>query len=370
MRPKTILPSTRAATRSSPTQIWALWPKSPICVRSILDKYPRSGHCPIIILTHAEIKISSFNKKRRNFQKANWNKLTTRSPLNSRIQQERSPKHCFQQDAIHCHKSCYPTRGQYIPCWDADWENAITDPNNASERDKAEKWDSNGSPRWKKMERVHQQYWLHPLKPEDVVNYQPTHCKSKPCPVTANLITSVLVGKWKDLSTDAKEHDRHVNAEIKEALVNQLASSDLSGPISTINQLFDAIMCLNRWKSARFGTDQVHSEFFKHLGLKAMERLRLFVSNCIDKVTIPKVWRQANVIAILKPEEPVDQTIGQFPSSPSHKLMERVVLVRINDIVEICSSLVLCYMKRVNYLASYHQWIQGPITSWCIYWAA
>ena len=97
----------------------------------------------------------------------------------------------------------------------------------------------------------------------------------------------------------------------------------------------DAIMTLKNGKAP--GVDMVHSEFLHHMGLQAIEWLRLFLSNCLDTLTIPTVWRQAKVVAILKPKKHVDDPKSYRPISllcMLFKLMERIILSRINDIVE------------------------------------
>ena len=49
------------------------------CKRSVLDKFPRSGNCSIIVSTEVGMKVNSLGKKRWNFCKADWNKFTTHS---------------------------------------------------------------------------------------------------------------------------------------------------------------------------------------------------------------------------------------------------------------------------------------------------
>ena len=46
------------------------------CKRSVLGKFPRSRHCPIIVSTEVGMKINSLGKKRWDFRKADWNKFT------------------------------------------------------------------------------------------------------------------------------------------------------------------------------------------------------------------------------------------------------------------------------------------------------
>ncbi len=160
--------------------------------------------------------------------------------------------------------------------------------------------------------------------------------KPRPCPVTANSIASVLVnnGRWNDRSAEAKAHSYHVNAEIKTHLASQPASSPLSKRISR-EELMDAIIFLPNGKAP--GVDQAPPELLKHMGLQPIEWLRDFLSDCLEKTTIPAIWRQAKVSAILKPCKPSEKPESYRPISllcMSYKLMERIILSRINHIVE------------------------------------
>ena len=161
--------------------------------------------------------------------------------------------------------------------------------------------------------------------------------KPKPCPVTANSIASVLLnnGKWNNHSKEAKSHNRKDNKDIKEALLTQPSSSGLSDAIK-LEQLMDAIFTLKNGKAT--GIHLVHSEFLSQMGLQASKWLQLFLSNCIDKLTIPKIWREAKVVAILKPKKSPDDAKSYRLISllcMPFKLTERVFLTRINDIVEL-----------------------------------
>ena len=54
-------------------------------------------------------------------------------------------------------------------------------------------------------------------------------------------------------------------------------------------------------------------------------------------LTIPAVWRKAHVVAILKPKKPAEDAKSYRPLSLlciPYKLMERIILARINVIVE------------------------------------
>ena len=117
--------------------------------------------------------------------------------------------------------------------------------------------------------------------------------KPKPCPVSADSIASVIVnnGKWTDKSKEAKAHSHYVNAEIKKSLVASSTTS-LSYNISR-KELCNAILCLQNSKAP--GVDQIPPEFLKHTGLRAIDWLCAFLSDCLLKTMIQAIWRQAKV---------------------------------------------------------------------------
>lgn len=67
------------------------------------------------------------------------------------------------------------------------------------------------------------------------------------------------------------------------------------------------------------------------------ELFRQFISIYIEILSIPAVWRWAKVVAILKPKEPADEVKSNRPIlllSMVYKLLERIILAHINDIVD------------------------------------
>ena len=320
------------------------------CERVVLDKFPRSGHCPIVITTKVGLKINSLNKKRWNFRKANWAMFTDLTDNLTDQLPDPSGKatdtyNAFTTMLSNAAKASIPRgrRGKYIPCWDEDCELALNAYNTADIKDKLAKSDIlmqilNERRRTRWEETVSSIDFTHSSrKAWTTINHLTGRStKPKTCPVTANSIASVLLknGKWTDKSKEAKSHSHNANIKIKEAIARQPPTSELSGPI-TIEHLMDAILCLKKGKAP--GIDLVHSEFLCYLGLNALHWLCHFLSNCFETLTIPAVWRQAKVVAILKPKKPADQSESYRPISLlsiTYKLMERIILIRINDIVE------------------------------------
>ena len=141
-------------------------------------------------------------------------------------------------------------------------------------------------------------------------------------------------GKWKDPTPQAKAHTRAVNAEIKQLLQTSPPSSHMSQPF-TIDDITIAIKTLKNGKAP--GNDNIHTEFLKNMAPEAVHWLQCFLSSCMASSTIPSRWKTAKVIAILKPKKPANDPKSYRPISLlSHiyKLLERMILTRINDTVE------------------------------------
>ena len=85
------------------------------------------------------------------------------------------------------------------------------------------------------------------------------------------------------------------------------------------------------------GYDNIHPEFLQHLGPKGQEWLAFFLSRIIYENKMPKVWRQAKVIALDKPGKDPSVAANYRPISllsVCYKLLERLVLERISPTVE------------------------------------
>ena len=120
----------------------------------------------------------------------------------------------------------------------------------------------------------------------------------KVCPLSPNLIAKQVVKNGKSINQD-KPFSRKVSKSIK-----QLAQSEseenkyLGDPISLI-ELTDALKKLKTGKAP--GPDGIHNEFLMHSGKKLLIWLTDFINVAFATRTIPKMWRRARVIAILKP---------------------------------------------------------------------
>ena len=85
------------------------------------------------------------------------------------------------------------------------------------------------------------------------------------------------------------------------------------------------------------GRDDVLVEQLKHLGQKANKWLHTMLKVCFTGNTIPKIWRQSKIIAILKPGKDSAIPKNYRPISllcHTYKLYERMILNRIAPVVE------------------------------------
>ena len=85
------------------------------------------------------------------------------------------------------------------------------------------------------------------------------------------------------------------------------------------------------------GLGDIQTELIKQFGPKARDWLLRFFNNCAESKKIPKIWRQAKVVALLKPGK--DPSVAKCfrPISllcHTYKLFERLVLNRIAEHVD------------------------------------
>ena len=103
----------------------------------------------------------------------------------------------------------------------------------------------------------------------------------------------------------------------------------------TTSEVSSAIESLKIGKTP--GLDGIHNEFFKNCGTKLVHWLNEFLIICYRHIRIPKQWRHANVISLLKPGKPDTSPRSYSPISllcTTFKLLERILLTQIEPIVD------------------------------------
>ena len=72
-------------------------------------------------------------------------------------------------------------------------------------------------------------------------------------------------------------------------------------------------------------------------GIPMLAWLGEFFSHCMSTLCLPKIWRRADVIAILKPNKPADDAKNYCPISllcVPLKLLERLLLTRLEPVID------------------------------------
>lgn len=102
-----------------------------------------------------------------------------------------------------------------------------------------------------------------------------------------------------------------------------------------MEELTKAIDDLKPNKAA--GLDDLRAEQIKQFGPATLQWLLSLMNNCTSRLKIPKIWRKARVVAILKPGKTADSPKNFRPISllcHTYKLLERMVLNRISDSID------------------------------------
>ena len=153
----------------------------------------------------------------------------------------------------------------------------------------------------------------------------PTASKSL-CMVTANQVAhQLLVNRRGEMSTKPKCHKLSPFSEDDSSLVFPSLKKSTRRDIATLKN-----------KTAA-GIDDVLVEQLKNLGPRAQRLLHSMLIVCFTENSIPKVWRQSKIIAILKPgKDSVKPKSYRLISILCHmyKLYKRLILNRISPSVD------------------------------------
>ena len=85
------------------------------------------------------------------------------------------------------------------------------------------------------------------------------------------------------------------------------------------------------------GPDSICSELILHAGAALKSWLRDFLSSCLRRLKIPKIWRRALVVAIPKPANPVGDPKSYRSISllcVLYKILERLIYARVERLID------------------------------------
>lgn len=126
----------------------------------------------------------------------------------------------------------------------------------------------------------------------------------------------------------------YVNSALKAKKKNLSANPQLSRPFE-LDEINTAIALLKPGKAA--GADKIYPEFIKNLGKSARNWLTRFMNDILLSKNIPKEFRKSKVVAILKPNKPVNDPASYRPISllsVCYKSLERLIYNRIYDTID------------------------------------
>ena len=317
--------------------------------RTVISKFPRSQHRPSLI-THPALvtPTTSMPQSRWNFKKANWD--TFREELNkhplpdlAEQDQDTTYKH-FSNSIINAAKASIPRghRRVYVPGWDEECETYALLHDNATSYEESQEA---ATALLNHLDNRRREKWI-----EETENINFTHSSRqawsklnrltgnvKPftsqAPVKANDIANNLINNGK-FNKPNKEFTFKINRHLKDAWNTPSADQDLCSDFS-MAEVKSAIATLKQNKAP--GPDSLHPEFFQHLPESTLLWLKNIFNMCLRTVKIPKIWRTAKIVAILKPNKPAEDPKSYRPISllcVSFKLLERLILNRIYDTVD------------------------------------
>ena len=314
---------------------------SALSKKNVLEPIPHSQHRPIVIDISAAVVPQKVPLRRRfNFRKANWKDFTNDldealadldpTPANYekfiKLTQEISKK--------HIPRGC---REYYIPGISADSKALYDEYLKLYEEDPFSDDTMNaGEMLMAAIAEERRKSWQELIEDVDMthnskkawstikkINNDPKQAKVH-SNVTANQVAHQLLLNGKtQYKLQQKEHPPW----------NQ--SDEESNWTFTLKELQTAINSLKNGKAA--GLDDIRTEQIKHFGQVAQLWLLTLYDNCVLQSQLPKIWRKARVIAILKPGKDPQVAKSYRPISllcHLYKLFERLILNRLGPITE------------------------------------
>ena len=154
------------------------------------------------------------------------------------------------------------------------------------------------------------------------------------CPVSADVIASQLVRNGKYEAVNHKS-SRFVSLEVSD--LRRATTPDAVNISDNFSQreFTAALQHLKPGKAP--GPDFIFSELILHAGAALKSWLRDFLSSCLRRLKIPKIWRRALVIAIPKSTKPVGDPKSYQPISllcVPYKILERLIYARVEPLID------------------------------------
>ena len=154
------------------------------------------------------------------------------------------------------------------------------------------------------------------------------------CPVSADAIASQLVRNGKYEAVDRKS-SRLVFQEVSD-LWRATTPDAVNISDNFLQREFAA--ALQHLKPGKaLGPDSIFPELILHAGAALKSWLRDFLSSCLRRLKIPKIWIRALVVAIPKPGKSVGDPKSYRPISllyVPYKILERLIYARVEPLID------------------------------------
>ena len=154
------------------------------------------------------------------------------------------------------------------------------------------------------------------------------------CPVSADPIASQLVRNGKYEAVDRKS-SRLVFQEVSDLW--RVTTPDAVNISDNFSQREFAVALQHLKTGKAPGPDSIFPELILHAGAVLKSWLRDFLSSCLRRHKIPKIWRRALVVAIPKPRNPVGDPKGYRPISllcVPYKILEMLIYARVEPLID------------------------------------
>ena len=309
------------------------------CNKIVMEPVPRSQHRPIGVQVNAAITVQAVPFRRRfNLNKANWEQYAYQ--LDAAVENIPSTAECYDQFVNALRKVARKNiprgcRRNYVPGLTPESIELIEEYREKYEDDPfADNTITLGEELMSAISEERRKAWQTLIESTDMTHSSKKAwstirklcddpCKpNEHCNTTANQVAHQLL-----------LNGRAPNRQPKVRLDRQRYPDDPGFPRAfTAAELDIGIRVLNNGKAP--GLDDIQTELIKQFGPKARDWLLRFFNNCTETKKIPKIWRQAKVVAQLKPGKDPSVAKSFRPISllcHTYKLFERLILNRIAE---------------------------------------
>ena len=234
-------------------------------------------------------------------------------------------------------------RNNYIPCWDAECESLYKTFLQSSQGDDSSlaatallaKLDRNRRDRW--SEAVRSIDFSHcSRKAWSILNNLTGRSRHSPrqCPVSADAIASQLVRNGKYEAVDHKS-SRLVFQKVSDLWRDTTPDAVNISDKFSHREFAAALQHLKPGKAP--GPDSIFPELILHAGAALKSWLRDFLTSCLRRLKISKIWRRALVVAIPKPGKPMGDPKSYRTISllcVPYKIVERLIYACVEPLID------------------------------------